>query len=53
MRDGSYYIAGTRVSLDSIVRLFKNGVSPESILRSFPSAGSLEKVYGAIKAAAA
>jgi len=47
-RDGGYYIAGTRISLDSVVYAFKNGSSPESILRSFPLIGSLENVYGAI-----
>jgi uncharacterized protein (DUF433 family) len=47
-RDGGYYVAGTRISLDSVVHPFKNGASPESILRSFPLIGSLEKVYGAI-----
>jgi uncharacterized protein (DUF433 family) len=47
-REGGYYIAGTRISLDSVVHPFKNGVSPESIFRSFPMIGSLEKVYGAI-----
>ena len=47
-RDGGYYVAGSRISLDSVVHPFKNGASPESILRSFPLIGSLEKVYGAI-----
>lgn len=47
-RDGGYYIAGTRISLDSIIYPFKNGASPEAILQSFPLIGSLEKVYGAI-----
>jgi uncharacterized protein (DUF433 family) len=47
-RAGGYYIAGTRISLDSIIYPFKNGASPEGILRSFPLIGSLEKVYGAI-----
>jgi uncharacterized protein (DUF433 family) len=47
-RDGGYYIAGTRISLDGVVHRFKNGASPEGILRSFPLIGSLEKVYGAI-----
>jgi uncharacterized protein (DUF433 family) len=47
-RDGGYYVAGTRISLDGVVHRFKNGASPESILRSFPLIGSLEKVYGAI-----
>jgi uncharacterized protein (DUF433 family) len=47
-REGGYYLSGTRISLDSIIHAFKQGASPESILRSFPMAGSLEKVYGAI-----
>ena len=47
-REGGYYVAGTRISLDSVLLSFKNGSSPESILRSFPLIGSLEKVYGAI-----
>jgi uncharacterized protein (DUF433 family) len=47
-RDGGYYVAGTRISLDSIIHPFKNGASPESILRSFLLVGSLEQVYGAI-----
>lgn len=47
-RDGGYYIAGTRVSLDSIVHLFQDGESPEAILRSFPMAGPLVRIYGAI-----
>lgn len=47
-RDGGYYVAGTRISLDSIIHPFKSGASPESIFRSFPLIGSLEKVYGAI-----
>lgn len=47
-REGSYYVAGTRISLDSVIYPFKSGASPEAILRSFPSIGSLERVYGAI-----
>lgn len=47
-RDGGYYIAGTRISLDSIVHAFQDGESPEGILRSFPMAGPLVRVYGAI-----
>jgi uncharacterized protein (DUF433 family) len=46
-RDGGYYLAGSRVSLDSIVYEFLNGASPESIVKSFPSL-NLEQVYGAI-----
>src|SRR5213593_1439411 len=47
-RNGGFYVAGTRVSLDSVVYEFRRGASPESILRSFPLIGSLERVYGAI-----
>jgi|SRR5712664_445155 len=46
-RDGGYYIAGTRVSLDSIVFEFLNGSSPESIQHSFPAL-TLEQVCGGI-----
>jgi len=46
-RDGGYWIAGSRVSLDSIVCAFLRGASPESIARSFPLI-TLEDVYGAI-----
>jgi uncharacterized protein (DUF433 family) len=47
-RDGGYYLAGSRVGLDAIVYRFNEGASPEGLLRSFPSVGSLEKIYGAI-----
>ena len=46
-RDGGYWIAGTRVSLDSLVYAFLRGASPESISQSFPVL-HLEEVYGAI-----
>ena len=46
-RDGGYYLAGTRVSLDSVVYAFLRGQSPESITKSFAPL-SLEQVYGAI-----
>ena len=45
--DNAYWIADTRVSLDSIVYAFLNGQSAESIPRSFPAL-TLEQVYGAI-----
>jgi uncharacterized protein (DUF433 family) len=44
---GAYRICGTRVSLDSVVYAFLNGLSPESIVDSFPVL-TLEQVYGAI-----
>ena len=44
---GCYRVAGTRVSLDSIVYAFLDGDSPETIAQSFPAL-TLEQVYGAI-----
>ena len=46
-RDGSYYVARTRVSLDSIVHAFRRGESPETICQNFELL-QLEEVYGAI-----
>ena len=45
---GGLYVAGTRVSLASVVLQFRQGVSPETILQDFPALRSLENVYGAI-----
>jgi len=46
-REGMYCVAGTRVSLDSIVYAFLEGHTAESIQQSFPLS-TLEQVYGAI-----
>ena len=46
-RYGSYYVAGTRISLDSIVHAFLRGESPETICQNFEVL-RLEEVYGAI-----
>jgi uncharacterized protein (DUF433 family) len=46
-RDGGFYVAGTRVSLDSVVIRFQEGASPERIVQSFPAL-KLSQVYGAI-----
>ncbi|OLE97636.1 MAG: hypothetical protein AUG75_05905 [Cyanobacteria bacterium 13_1_20CM_4_61_6] len=46
-RDGGYYIAGSRVSLDSVVYEFLNGSSPEGIQESYPAL-SLEEVFGSL-----
>jgi uncharacterized protein (DUF433 family) len=46
-RNGGFYVAGTRVSLDSIVYSFRAGDSPETIRQNFSSL-TLEQVYGAI-----
>ena len=45
--DGGYWIAGTRVSLDSVVVAFLEGLSPESITDSFEML-TLEQVFGAL-----
>lgn len=46
-RGGGFFIAGTRVSLDSIVYAFLRGESPEGIVESFPAL-NLEQVFGAL-----
>ena len=46
-RDEGYWVAGTRVSLDSIVYAFLQGQTAEGIAQTFPLL-SLEQVYGAI-----
>jgi uncharacterized protein (DUF433 family) len=47
-RDGGYYVAGTRISLDSVVNAFNRGDSPERILEEFPLLDRMSRVYGAI-----
>jgi uncharacterized protein (DUF433 family) len=47
LRDGAYFVTGTRVSLDSIVHGFLAGQSAESVAQAFPVL-TLEQVYGAI-----
>lgn len=46
-RDDNYYVAGTRISLDSIVHAFRRGESPETICQNYDLL-RLEEVYGAI-----
>ena len=45
--EGAYRISGTRVSLDSVVYTWLNGLSPESIVDSYPVL-TLEQVHGAL-----
>ena len=47
-RNGGYYVAGTRISLDSVVYAFKSGDSPERILERYPLLDRPSRVYGAI-----
>lgn len=46
-RDGGYFVAGSRVSLDSIVYAYLRGESPEGIAESFPAL-TLEQIFGAL-----
>lgn len=46
-RNDGYWVEGTRISLDSIVDAFRQGLLPKSIVQSFPLL-TLEQVYGAI-----
>ena len=46
-RNDTYCVEGTRISLDSVVYAFQKGLSPESIVQSFPLL-TLEQVYGSI-----
>jgi uncharacterized protein (DUF433 family) len=45
--EGGWRVSGSRVSLDSVVHAYRDGLSPEAIADDFPSL-SLEQVHGAI-----
>ena len=47
MIDDAFRVTGTRVSLDSLVYLFREGLSAESMVESFPTL-TLEQVHGAL-----
>ncbi len=46
-RNGGYYVAGTRVSLDSVVYAFLQGETPEGIQDSY-TALTLEQIFGSL-----
>ncbi len=48
LKDGVYWVANSRVSLDSVVDEFLSGSSPETIVTDCFPVLSLEQVYGAI-----
>ena len=48
IRNGGYYVAGTRIGLDIVAHDFRNGKSAEAIFEAYPSIGSLARVYGTI-----
>jgi len=45
--EGAYRVGETRVSLDSLVYLFREGMSAESMVDSYPAL-TLEQVHGAL-----
>ena len=45
--EGIYRVGDTRVSLDSLVYLFREGMSVESMVESYPAL-TLEQVHGAL-----
>lgn len=45
--DGVYRVGQTRVSLESLVYLFREGMSAESMVESYPSL-TLEQIHGAL-----
>src|ERR1022692_3202554 len=45
--EGQYLVGRTRVSLDSLVYLFREGMSAESMVDSYPAL-TLEQVHGAL-----
>ncbi len=45
--ESGYHVAGSRVSLDSIVHAFLGGQTAEAIAQAFPVL-TLEQVYGAL-----
>ena len=47
-RDKGYWVTKTRVSLDSVVLAFLDGLSPETIVAECFPVLTLEQVYGAI-----
>jgi uncharacterized protein (DUF433 family) len=47
IRNGGYYVAGTRIGLDIVIRDFREGQAPEDIYKSYSTA-PLSRIYGAI-----
>jgi uncharacterized protein (DUF433 family) len=45
--EGAYRVGDTRVALDSLVYLFREGMSAESVVEDYPSL-TLEQVHGAL-----
>jgi uncharacterized protein (DUF433 family) len=47
-RGSGYYVAGTRISLDSIAYALRRGETDEDILADFPALESRQKLQGVI-----
>ncbi len=47
-RNEGYYVAGTNISLDSIVWALKHGEAVDEIVADFPAVGTREKVEAAV-----
>lgn len=45
-KNGGYYVAGTRITLESVVHQFREGLSPETIQQECFPGLTLEQVYG-------
>jgi uncharacterized protein (DUF433 family) len=45
--EGAYRVGDTRVSLDSLIYLFREGISAEGMVESYPAL-TLEQVHGAL-----
>jgi len=45
--EDTYRVGGTRISLDSLVYLYREGISPEGMVESYPAL-TLEQVHGAL-----
>jgi uncharacterized protein (DUF433 family) len=48
VRNGGYYVVGSRIGLDVVFYALRRGYSADKIFESFPSIGSLAKVHGTI-----
>jgi uncharacterized protein (DUF433 family) len=48
VRNGGYYVAGTRIGLDVVYYSLQRGRSAEGIFEAFPSIGSLPRTRGAV-----
>jgi uncharacterized protein (DUF433 family) len=48
VRNGGYYVAGTRIGLDVVYYSLQRGRSPEATFEAFPLIGSVARVRGAI-----